>query len=290
MWSSKPGAWRIIATVTLACATCVVPACSGDGTGPEPPLFTDGTFQNSVPGRRQTTIDFRPDGSFSMVVADYDLRTCDPAAGSWELKGDVLRLTYTSMAGSEVYSAVEVTVVMVDDELHVTDDDGFTFVYVPVTEMVGCTRYGFFAGSVWIDGWKLESLAIDVRDEFGNPGSIGDGARDGSIGITAYRDGCPACPRVQLRLETDAPPLTPGRYDIGAPGGSPLPYRLEFRYEPQASSPDYYSAGAGGGSGWLRIERLDEAGIEGAFAFTVLAPGLPEGVLTLDGTLSVEMR
>lgn len=290
MWSSKPRAWRVVATVTVAGATCFPSACSRDGAGPEVPLFADGIFQNSVPGRRQTTIHFRPDGSFSMVVADYDLRTCDPAAGRWELDGDVLRLTYTSMAGSEVYSAVEVTVVMLEGEMHVTDGDGLTVVYVPVSEMVGCSRYGFFAGSVWVDGWKLESLAVDVRDEFGNPGTIGDGARDGSIGITAFRDGCESCPRVQLRLETDAPPLTVGRYDVASSEGPPLPYRLEFRYEPQASSPDYFSAGAGGGSGWLRIDRLEEAGIEGAFSFTVLAPGSPEGVLTLDGTLSAEMH
>jgi len=99
----------------------------------------EGIWQSTVASVSETTVLFLPNGTLKIVEADFPFESCTTGTGTWSLEGTTLVLNIRVDGFSE---NSKVAVENRGGTLAITVD-GETEVFRPVTQMVGCIKYGW---------------------------------------------------------------------------------------------------------------------------------------------------
>ncbi len=259
----------------------VLTACpfgpTDDAFDPTSPEAIAGVWQYLVPNEFETTLEFRLDGSFTVVEANLVERRCETVRGTWSAEAGVLSVTVTSRDDRVVSESESIGYALSETAIDVVYDDGDTETWSLVDTMRSCDDYGWWSATM---SAVIEGTRYDFQVHFDEAGVEGDlASRSFAFGGWAEVPGgdataCVTCKVLELEFLNESGPLVAGTYTTrGSSSGESLwgvaTYRPSYSGSDESYRTDENFDAPGEPTGTIVVTSLGSNVIEGTFSLTL---------------------
>jgi hypothetical protein len=281
---------RILLAVWLV--TAGLWACSES----DPADVEDGTvvgvWRTGSSGGVESTLEFRDDGIFRAIDAQFGTQRCLVSEGTWSQADNVLSIRHTLAEGMPSSEEEEVPYTLSGSTLVTQPGLADEEVWSRFGSMVTCADYGWpdFAMAADVDG-----VSMDFSQ---NPPtlSLEDAIRDGFLTVAGWSGApggettaCVTCQVLELEIFTElASPLVPGTYPMESFAAGGLTSRALLRVNYPSTDEHYRSddgdPGTQPASGQVVLATVTAERIEGTFEFVAYdgrAMGPPYPLVTV---------
>lgn len=234
-----------------------------------------GVWRTGVAGDVESTLQFRDDGAFRVIDAEFGTQRCLVSEGTYSQGESVLSIRYTLDEGMPSSAEEEVPYTLSGSTLVTQPGSADEEVWSAFGSMATCADYGWpdFAMAADVDG-----VSVDFSQ---NPPtlSLEDAIRDGALTVSGWSGApggettsCVTCQVLELEISTQlASPLVPGTYPMEAFSAGGLASRALLRVN-YPSTDEHYRSDEGEpatqpASGQVVLSTVSAERIEGTFEF-----------------------